>query len=143
MPPRILVVDDDYDISLMLQDRLGFLGFEVRTANNGAEGMAILEVTSIDGMLLDIQMPVMDGITMLKHMHDRCIYIPAIVMSAELNSKKMIEAMEQGANDYLMKPISLNLLAKKCQSIFETTSETTIIANLGSAKNGKRLNTEW
>ena len=143
MAPHILVIDDDQDILLMLQDRLGFLGFEVTTANNGAEGMAILKDTTINGMLLDIQMPVMDGLTMLKHIHERCIYIPIIVMSAELNSKKMIEAIEQGANDYLRKPIAPDLLAKKCQSIFGSMSEAGTRTNLGSTKKEVQLNTEY
>jgi PleD family two-component response regulator len=56
----ILVVDDDQDVSLMLKDRLTFLGFNVTTANNGAEAMSMLKTLTVDGMLLDIQMPVME-----------------------------------------------------------------------------------
>jgi len=114
----ILVVEDEEDISLMLQDRLMFLGFYVTVARNGAEGIAILERMAIDGILMDIQMPVMDGLTMLKHIQEQYPNIPVIAMSAEINKEKLIQAIELGANDYLLKPIDVNLLAKKCTLIF-------------------------
>jgi two-component system response regulator QseB len=116
----LLVVEDERDISLMLQDRLNFLGFYVTLARNGAEGMARLDVTAVDGILLDIQMPVMDGLTMLKYLRERFPNIPVIVMSAELNKDKLAQAIEQGANDYLLKPIDVDLLSKKCSLIFSS-----------------------
>jgi len=116
----LLVVEDEEDISLMLQDRLMFLGFYVTVAGNGAEGMAILERLAVDGILMDIQMPVMDGLTMLKQVKEQYPNIPVIAMSAELNKNKLIQAIELGANDYLLKPIDADLLAKKCSLIFSS-----------------------
>jgi two-component system response regulator FlrC len=116
----LLVVEDEEDISLMLQDRLMFLGFYVTVAGNGAEGMAILERMAVDGILMDIQMPVMDGLTMLKQVKEQYPNIPVIAMSAELNKDKLIQAIELGANDYLLKPIDADLLAKKCSQIFSS-----------------------
>ena len=118
MALSILVVDDDHDVSLMLKDRLTFLGFFVMTARNGAEAMAMLKILTVDGILLDIQMPEMDGITMLEQLGGQRPGMPVIVMTAELNKKKLIQAMELGANDYLVKPIDLDLLAKKCFTLF-------------------------
>ncbi|MGD9851954.1 MAG: response regulator [Nitrospirales bacterium] len=118
MPPSILVVDDDQDISLMLQDRLTLLGFHASTASHGAEGMAMFEILVFDGILLDIQMPVMDGLTMLEKVRERFPKMPVIVMTAELNKEKILQAMERGANDYLLKPIDLDLFAKKCHAVF-------------------------
>ena len=114
----ILVVEDEQDISMMLDDRLTFLGFVVTTARDGAEGLAVLEVLIVDGILLDIQMPVMDGLSMLEQVRERFPSIPVIVMSAELNKKKLIKAIERGAHDYLLKPIDVHLLAKKCSTVF-------------------------
>ena len=120
MSLSILVVEDEQDISLMLQDRLTFLGFYVTLARNGTEGLAILEITKVDGILLDIQMPVMDGLTMLEQVRGRYPNIPIIVMSAEINKDKLIQAMERGATDFLLKPIDANLLSKKCSLIFSS-----------------------
>jgi CheY-like chemotaxis protein len=116
----LLVVEDEQDISLMLQDRLLFLGYYVTIAQNGAEGMAILERMTFDGILLDIQMPVMDGLTMLTHIRERYSSIPVIVMSAEVNKDKLVQAIEEGASDYLLKPIDVDLLSKKCSLLFSS-----------------------
>jgi DNA-binding response OmpR family regulator len=118
MAQSILVVDDDQDVSLMLKDRLTFLGFHVTTASNGAEAMPMLKTLTVDGILLDIQMPVMDGMTMLEQVREQDPSMPVIMMTAELNKKKLIQAMELGANDYLVKPIDVDLLAKKCFMLF-------------------------
>jgi DNA-binding response OmpR family regulator len=118
----ILVVEDEQDISMMLDDRLTFMGFVVTTARDGAEGLAMLEVLVVDGILLDIQMPVMNGLTMLEQVRERYPSIPVIVMSAELNKEKLIQAIEGGANDYLLKPIDGNILSKKCSQIFSSSA---------------------
>ena len=121
MALSLLIVEDEQDISLMLQDRLMFLGYYVTIARNGAEGITYLERMAFDGILLDIQMPVMDGLTMLKQTHERFSNIPVIVMSAESNKDKLIQAIELGANDYLLKPIDVDLLSKKCALIFSSS----------------------
>lgn len=114
----ILVVEDEPDIRSILQDRLSFLGFYVTLAKNGAEGIAILERMTIDGILLEIHIPVMDGLTMLKQTRDRYPLVPVIVMSIKTNKEKLIQAIELGAKDYLLKPINVDLLSKKCNLIF-------------------------
>lgn len=118
MPSSILIVDDDEDISLMLKDRLMYLGFQVMTASHGAEGLAILEQMTVDGILLDIEMPIMDGLTMLDNVQEQYPKIPVIMMTAEQNQKKLIRAIDRGATDYLLKPIDIDLLAKKCETAF-------------------------
>ncbi len=120
MPLSLLIVEDEEDIGLMLQDRLTFLGYSVTLAKNGAEGLAILERMSIDGIVLDIQMPVMDGLAMLEQVRERFPSIPVIVMSAEANKNKLIQAIEQGAKDYFLKPIDIDLLSKKCLLTFSS-----------------------
>ncbi len=125
MAPVILVVDDDPDISLMLTDRLTFLNFQVVTATHGEEGLSTLKNMAINGVLLDIQMPVMDGITMLRHIREQNIRVPVIVMSAQINTKMLIEAIEKGASDYLLKPIDVDLLTKKCSAVFSSSEGIT------------------
>jgi DNA-binding NtrC family response regulator len=58
---------------------------------------------------------------MLEQVRERFPHIPVIVMSAELNKKKLIKAIERGAHDYLLKPIDVDLLAKKCSIVFGTS----------------------
>ena len=118
---------------MMLRDRLTFMGFVVTTAQDGAEGLAMLEVLVFDGILLDIQMPVMDGLSMLGKVRERFPCIPVIVMSAELNKKKLIQAIEMGAHDYLLKPIDADLLAQKCNTVFRASCADHHGENLTSA----------
>ena len=114
----LLIVEDEEDIRLMLEDRLTSLGYYVIVAQNGVEGLAMLERMAFDGILLDMQMPVMDGLTMLEHVKDEYPKLPVIAMGADFSKDKMIRAIELGANDYLFKPIDVDLLSKKCSLIF-------------------------
>ncbi len=104
----------------MLKDRLTFLGYYSTVAKNGAEGLALLEQMPIDGILLDIQMPVMDGLEMLEQVREMHSNIPVIVMSAEANKNTLIQTIGQGAQDYLLKPIDIDLLSQKCSTTFSS-----------------------
>lgn len=118
MGKRILVVDDQETIILFLRDRLEKLGFEVATASNGLEGLEVLKAESITGILLDLEMPIMDGLTMLNRLRQRSATLPVIVMSADPTRSTMIKAIEGGARDYLFKPISDYILKHKCLRLF-------------------------
>ena len=115
---RILIVDDQEAVLLFLQDRLEQLGFVVSSASNGKEGMRLLQEYSFDGVLLDLEMPVMNGLTMLSQLRKQTNYVPVIVMSADPTRTTMIKAIEAGARDYLTKPISNVILKYKCLRLF-------------------------
>jgi len=115
---RILIVDDQEDVLLFLKDRLEQLGFVVSTATNGKEGMILLQDYSFQGVLLDLEMPVMDGLTMLSQLRKQPNDVPVIVMSADPTRTTMIKAIEAGARDYLTKPISNVILKYKCLRLF-------------------------
>ncbi|MBA3612090.1 MAG: response regulator [Nitrospirales bacterium] len=118
MGKRILVVDDQETIILFLRDRLEKLGFEVTTASNGLQGLEVLKTESVNGILLDLEMPIMDGLTMLNQLRQRSATVPVIVMSADPTRSTMIKAIEGGAKDYLFKPISDYILKHKCLRLF-------------------------
>ena len=115
---RILIVDDQEAVLLFLQDRLEQLGFVVSSASNGKEGMRLLQEYSFAGVLLDLEMPVMNGLTMLSQLRKQTNYVPVIVMSADPTRTTMIKAIEAGARDYLTKPISNVILKYKCLRLF-------------------------
>jgi DNA-binding response OmpR family regulator len=115
---RILIVDDQEAVLLFLQDRLEQLGFVVSSASNGKEGMRLLQECSFAGVLLDLEMPVMDGLTMLSQLRKQTNDVPVIVMSADPTRTTMIKAIEAGARDYLTKPISNVILKYKCLRLF-------------------------
>jgi DNA-binding response OmpR family regulator len=118
MGKRILIIDDQATIVLFLRDRLEKLGFEVETASNGLEGMEIFRTVTINGILLDLEMPVMDGLAMLGRLRQMATTVPVIAMSADPTRSTMIKAIESGAEDYLFKPISGDILKHKCLRLF-------------------------
>ena len=115
----ILVVDDDQDLLLFLGERLNALGSDVLTAGNGKEGLELLHSQSVDGVLLDLHMPVMGGLTMLEKLGNPPPSLPVIVMSANAHRPELLEAILKGAMDFIIKPIAQDKLASKCLRLFQ------------------------
>ena len=101
----ILIVEDDAPLRNALRDKLICEGFTTLEAKNGAEGLEVALAEHPDLILLDIVMPVMDGITMLKKLRkDEWGKNARIIMLTNLSdTEKMTEAIEQGSYDYLVK----------------------------------------
>lgn len=114
----ILVVDDDEDIRLTLTDQLLAMGYEVCHAANGREALDMLSLRTIDGMLVDVQMPVMDGWIMLEQLHQRHVHIPVVVMSADHPGDTAPKAREYGAQGYLPKPFNYSHVEATCYRVF-------------------------
>ena len=115
----ILIVDDDSDVLLFLEDRLNALGYDVLAATNGQQGLEVIHGRSVDGVLLDLDMPVMGGIPMLEKLGSSPAIPPVIVMSANDHRPDLQQAMTKGAMDVLIKPIVHDELADKCLKIFQ------------------------
>jgi DNA-binding NtrC family response regulator len=116
------VIDDDVDIRVLLWDRLEAMGFEVVTESNGHAGLSRIErearLGSIDGVLLELFLPVLDGIGVLEELQMRHPEIPVIVMSAAIHSGEFQAAIKSGASDCIAKPFAVEVLANKCEKIF-------------------------
>lgn len=108
MSKRILVVEDDEDIRIALRDRLQSMGFDVVTESDGHSALSRIALEApqslIHGVLLDLHIPVVDGITVLRELRDRHPRIPIIVMSATGDPAQFIEVRKLGARSYLSKP---------------------------------------
>lgn len=113
MSARILVVDDEADSASFIAEAIKEWGFEVVTTPNGREGLYVLHTTPIDGILLDLEMPIMNGWTMLDELRWQGNAVPVIVMSKEVNYAKLQNFLIEGAQDYLVKPFNHLLLMQK------------------------------
>lgn len=100
---RILVVDDDQDTRLVLRDWLNWLGHDVVVAASGPEALQQLSESQFDGVLLDLIMPEMNGLEVLRHMRARGLTTPVIIVSGYENFGANI--LEEGAQAFLVKPI--------------------------------------
>lgn len=100
----LLVVDDDPDICDLLRDRLESEGFLVRIAADGRAALRTLEETPVDGILLDIALPELDGFDVLRQLRTTQPTLPVVMMTAVEALDRAMAAVEAGAQGYLLKP---------------------------------------
>lgn len=103
--PHILVVDDDRDICAFLVDRLQGDGFHVEFALNAQEALQAIFSTAFDGIILDIGLPDISGLTVLEHIRRDHPKLPVIMITATEAEDRAKSAMDRGANAYLLKPL--------------------------------------
>jgi len=122
MKLRILVVDDDRVALALRKALLESDGHEVVTASDGKEGLSRIEAEegNMDLVFSDINMPVMDGIEMLRRLRDRWPEIPVIIISGESQPEIRKKAMEIGANDFLLKPVLFKALRRSISRVMES-----------------------
>jgi len=102
----ILVVDDEPNYLIILSELLRGEDFEVFTAPNGEEGLAIVQEVDLDLVITDMQMPGMDGLELLDNIKKQNTHLPVIMITAFAEVEKAVSAMQAGAYNYLSKPFS-------------------------------------
>ena len=109
---RILVVDDEPQITRVLRTALTGSGYEVRTANDGHAGLRSAREWQPDLVITDISMPNMNGIELCRQLRAETT-LPIIVLSVKGEEKTKVEALDAGADDYVTKPVGMDeLLAR-------------------------------
>src|SRR5437867_3031723 len=96
----ILVVDDDPDIREVVKDRLESLNYRVLTAADGAEALDVIEKQTPQMVLLDIEMPGMSGLEVLKEIRRRAIDVTVVMITAYGTVERAVQAMREGAYDF-------------------------------------------
>jgi two-component system, chemotaxis family, chemotaxis protein CheY len=112
---RVLIVDDASLVRLYYRDALERSGYVVDEAMNGLEALERLLITPADLLIVDINMPKMDGLTFLQALRREALPLaatPAIVISTETSSKDMAAARAAGANFYIIKPVAQQTLTQ-------------------------------
>ena len=107
----ILIADDDSDIREILKDTLNSLGARIVTAANGRECLDRADADAPDLILLDIEMPVMNGLDVLKVLRERGNNTAVIMITAYGTIERAVQAMKQGAYDFITKPFDLDHIA--------------------------------
>ena len=110
MEDRILIVDDEEMICVLLAQRLFKEGYICATANNGKEALNHFYKDDLSLIITDIKMPEMDGLELLKNVKTINSKMMVIIMTAYAEVDLVVEAMRLGANDFLIKPVDLDLL---------------------------------
>ncbi|MDR9466760.1 sigma-54 dependent transcriptional regulator [Marinospirillum sp.] len=110
MQQQILLVEDDADLREALEDTLELEGWDYVSAVNGRDALKLLEKNSVGLVISDVSMPVMDGYELLAEVTQKYPGLPMVLMTAYGSVSQAVEAMRQGAVDYLVKPFEPELL---------------------------------
>lgn len=113
MASSILIVEDDLTFSTMLKTWLGKKGFEVEAVGTQLRARKLLSARDFDLVLSDLRLPDQDGISLLAWLRERNKLIPLIIMTSYAEIQSAVQAMKEGATDYVAKPIQPDVLLKK------------------------------
>ncbi len=119
----IIVIDHNDDSRLILSDQLRAMGYEVHAEDNGVSGLARLAGELSEGhplgLIVELDMPVLGGMAIVQEVRDRHPDLPLIIMAHSEGLSRLRRALQIGANEYLIKPFSFELLKRKCQQVFQ------------------------
>ncbi|MDD3054693.1 MAG: response regulator transcription factor [Aliarcobacter sp.] len=117
---KILLVEDDIMLNEMITEYITSTGHVIKNAKTGAESLDILEKERFDLLILDINLPDVDGFTILEKMHEQKRMIPTIYISALIDIEEISRAFDLGCFDYLKKPFHLKELTLRINKILKT-----------------------
>ncbi len=112
----LLVVEDRFNVRMMMSEYLTQQQFDVTTASNGLEALEHCQQRQFDCILLDLMMPTMNGIDFLRELR-KSTNVPVIVISAKLEESDKITALEHGADEYITKPVSMRELTARINAL--------------------------
>lgn len=119
---RILVVDDENSIVQVLEQRLRRDGFEVAVANDGARALALMRELQPAVAVLDLGLPDMDGLDVLRQWRANGAQVPVIILTARGDEMERITGLEVGADDYVSKPFSPRELVARIRALLRRTA---------------------
>jgi two-component system KDP operon response regulator KdpE len=122
----ILVVDDEMSIRRALRATLGRLGFTVVEAARGEEALSLVRINPFDAVLLDINMPGMNGIETCRTMRRLWPRIPILMLTVRDSEDEKVEALDAGADDYITKPFQLRELTARIRAAMRWTRLTAL-----------------
>lgn len=128
--PAILLVDDDVELCQMMAEFLGQHGFGVSTVHDGRSGLAAALKSGWSLVILDVMLPVLDGFDVLRQMRRRAS-APVIMLTARAEERDRIAGLEQGADDYLVKPFAAGELLARIRAVLRRTDHASALAHAG------------
>ncbi len=124
MPKKILVIDDEFQITRVLKRSLGSHRYDVRTASDGESGVELFRDFNPDLLITDLSMPEMSGIEVCRAVR-KISEVPIIVLSVKGDESTKVEALDAGADDYITKPFGMNeLLARVRAALRRSTAHS-------------------
>ncbi|MCW8849460.1 MAG: response regulator transcription factor [Melioribacteraceae bacterium] len=137
---QVLVIEDEKEISDLLEIHLTDLNCQVTKANDGKLGLDLAINEQFDLIVLDIMLPNLDGIEICKEVRKREIYVPILMLTAKSEEFDKVLGLEIGADDYLTKPFSIREFIARVKAIFrrveasQKTDLENVVINVGELK---------
>jgi two-component system OmpR family response regulator len=119
---RVLVVDDEDNVTHLVSSALRFDGFETVTADNGTSALAKVAETDPDLIVLDVMMPGLDGLGVLQNLRSAGSQIPVIFLTARDTANDRIAGLRAGADDYVVKPFSVEELLARVHAVLRRSA---------------------
>jgi DNA-binding response OmpR family regulator len=130
--PRVLLIDDDARLHDLLASYLGQNGVEVARAADGKEGLATLATGSFDAVLLDVMMPGIDGLEVLRRLRAAGNRVPVVMLTAKGDETDRVVGLEIGADDYLPKPFSPRELLARLRAVLRRANPDAVSEKLAA-----------
>ena len=115
--PKILVIDDEPGVRELICDALSISEFSASQANDGLEALSLLRREKFDLLILDINMPKLDGLALLEKLRSEGAATPVLMLSARADKTDINQGLRLGADDYLTKPFSIEELVLRVKAI--------------------------
>jgi len=141
---KILIIEDDFMIAESTETLLKLHQFEVYWVNNGIEGLKQLQQQAYDIVLLDLGLPMMDGMLVLKNIRQKFPNLPVLIISARDQLQNRVNGLNQGADDYLIKPYEFDELLARIHALIRRSGlkNTGIDTNKKLSHSGLELDLE-
>ena len=127
---RILLAEDDSDTRQFVERGLGELGHNVISAANGEDALHFALTETVDVIILDRMMPVLDGLSILKRLRAGGIAAPVLMLTALGRIEDRVDGLEAGADDYLVKPFAFSELAARIQALGRRSAPASVTTRL-------------
>ncbi len=122
---RLLVVEDEKNLNKTLTERLEKIGYTVDSCFDGEEAVYYIENTHYDGIILDVMMPKINGFDVLRIIREKKILTPVLMLTAKDSDEDIITGLDTGANDYLTKPFSFDVLCARIRAMLRVKGNLT------------------
>jgi DNA-binding NarL/FixJ family response regulator len=138
---KLLLIDDDPNLILLVKDYLEFRGYEVITAENGREALEVLESQAPDMIICDVMMPEMDGYSLVSTIRadKKTSWIPVLFLSAKGQSQDRVKGLNIGADVYMVKPFEPEELVAQVESSLKQASRLIQHSDGRDGDNGPKI----
>ena len=122
---RLLVAEDEKYLNKTVSERLTRQGYTVDSCFDGEDALYYIENTDYDGIILDVMMPKMNGFEVLANVRAKKILTPVLILTAKDSDEDIVKGLDTGANDYLTKPFSFEILSARIRAMLRVKESVT------------------